>query len=81
MVVSVEFYGAQRTLTQTREVKVPLLGSCRVSDVAGYIRQRYPQLPLDEENFLVSVNNNVSTLNHILNPNDRIAFLPHIGGG
>ena len=81
MVVSVEFYGAQRMLTQTQEVKVLLFENGRVSDVAEYIRRRYPNLPLSEEDFLVTVNSHVSTLNHSLNPNDKIAFLPHIGGG
>jgi molybdopterin converting factor small subunit len=81
MVVSVEFYGAQRALTQTHEVKVPLPENGRVRDVAEYIGYRYPDLTLSEESFLVIVNNKASTLNHILNCNDKITFLPHIGGG
>ena len=81
MVVSVEFHGAQRKLTRTHEVKVPLLENGRVRDVAKYICHRYPGLTLSEENFLVIVNNKVSSLNHILDYNDKIAFLPHIGGG
>jgi molybdopterin converting factor small subunit len=81
MVVSVEFYGAQRKLTRTHEVKVPLTENGRVREVAKYISHRYPGLTLSEENFLVIVNNKVSGLNHILDCNDKIAFLPHIGGG
>ncbi|MCD4717090.1 MAG: MoaD/ThiS family protein [Desulfobacterales bacterium] len=81
MVVSVEFYGAQRALTRTHEVKVPLPENGRVRDVAKYIGHRYPGLTLNEDNFLVMVNNKASTLNHILCYNDKIAFLPHIGGG
>jgi molybdopterin converting factor small subunit len=81
MVVSVEFYGAQRKLTRTREVKVPVLENGRVRDVAEYIAHRYLELILDDENFLVIVNNKVSSLNHTLKYKDKIAFLPHIGGG
>jgi len=81
MVVSVEFYGAQRALTQTREVRVSLLENGRVRDVVKYLGHLYPDLTLGEGNFLVIVNNKVSTLNHTLNYNDKVTFLPHIGGG
>jgi molybdopterin converting factor small subunit len=81
MVVSVQFCGVQRALTQVHEIQVPILKNDRVSDVLVYVRDWYPELPLSEEGVLVTVNNNISTMNHILNPNDKITFLPHIGGG
>ena len=81
MVVSVEFLGAQRALTRTGRVAVPLRGRGRVKDVFGYIMGCYPELPLDEKGLVVTVNSKVSTIDHVLDPDDRVAFLPHIGGG
>jgi molybdopterin converting factor small subunit len=81
MVVSVQFFGAQRSLTKTNEIQIPLTENGRVSDVFGYVRNCYPDLPLNEEGVLVTVNDKASDMNHVLKPDDNIAFLPHVGGG
>ena len=81
MEVSVQFFGVQRTLTKTREVQVELTENGRVSDVCLFLMDRYPDLPLNEEDVLITVNNRASNMNHILSPNDHITFLPHVGGG
>ena len=38
-------------------------------------------LRLAEEGLLVTVNNQISAPNRILKANDRVSFIPHIGGG
>jgi molybdopterin converting factor small subunit len=81
MVVMVQFFGIQRALTQTNEVEVPLNGQGRVGDVFSYIQNCYPDLELCEEDLLVTVNSKVSSMEQGLNPYDKLAFLPHIGGG
>ena len=81
MVVSVHFFGAQRTLTKTQELQVKLTENGRVSDVCLFLKNRYPDFPLNEEDVLITVNNRASSMNHILSPNDHITFLPHVGGG
>ena len=81
MVISVNFFGLQRKLTRTDQIQIPLQRETRVNDVACYIKERYPELPLNEEGLLVTVNNQISAPNRILKANDRIAFIPHIGGG
>jgi molybdopterin converting factor small subunit len=81
MVVSVQFIGALRTLTKTREIQIPLTKDGRVCDVLMYLMDCYPDLPLSEQGMLVTVNNKASNINHILNPDDSIIFLPHVGGG
>lgn len=81
MVVSVQFFGAQRTLTKTPELQVELTENSRVSDVCLLLMNRYPDLPLNEEDILVTVNNRASSMKRILSPNDHITFLPHVGGG
>ena len=81
MEVSVHFFGAQRTITNTRELQVNLKEGGRVNDVCLFLMDLYPDLPLNEEDILVTVNNKASGMNHILSPNDLITFLPHVGGG
>jgi molybdopterin converting factor small subunit len=81
MMVLVQFHGIQRLLTRTHEVQVPLLKGRRVRDVFLYIRNCYPDLSLSEKAVMITVNDNVSAMNALLNPNDKISFLPHIGGG
>ncbi len=81
MVVSVQFFGAQRSLTKTSEIQIPLTENGRVSDVFVYLIDCYPDLHLSEEDVLVTVNNKTSNMNHTLNPDDNITFLPHVGGG
>lgn len=81
MVVSVQFHGVQRALTQSNEIHVPLPEDRRVSDVLIYVKKSYPELELNGNDFLVTVNNKISSINEVLNPNDKITFLPHIGGG
>ena len=81
MFVSVQFHGIQRALIQTNEIRVPILKNGLVRDVFLYVRDSYPDLPLNEKEVLVSVNNKVKTMDHILSPDDKITFLPHIGGG
>jgi len=81
MRVSVQFYGAQRALTGTQEILVPLSNNQRISDVFLYIRECFPKLKLSEEDILITLNNKISTMDQMLSPKDRIAFLPHIGGG
>ena len=81
MEVSVQLFGSQRTITGSRKIQIELEENGRVSDVCLVLMDRYPELPLDEENILITVNNEASNMDHILNPDDHITFLPHVGGG
>ena len=81
MNVSVHFTGFQRTLTKVKSIKVPLLDNMRVCDVLQYIKERFPQLAIQESEVFVVVNNDVSLGDRLLKSNDRISIFPHIGGG
>ena len=81
MVVSVNLFGLQRKLTRKDQIQISFQEEMRVTDVASYIRERYPELGLDEEGLVVTVNNQISTPDRILKANDKISFIPHIGGG
>jgi molybdopterin converting factor small subunit len=81
MVVSVQFQGAQREVTRKREIEVPVSRDARVKDVIAYVKGCYPELTLTRKEVLITVNNTVSNKNHVLKSNDKITFVPHIGGG
>ena len=81
MVVSVQFLGIQRQVAHIDEIQVPLLEEARVTDVIRYLEEHYPDLSLNDEGVLVSVNNRISNPDRILETHDRVAFIPHIGGG
>jgi len=81
MRVSVEFHGVHRAITRVNKTRVSLSSNARVRDLLQHIQQTYPGLHLCQNDIMISINNRVSGLNHTLNPEDRISFLPHIGGG
>ena len=81
MKVSVQFHGVHRAITQVNEIRLALASNARVSDLFTYIERTYPDLQLSQDDIMVSINDQVSTINHSLNPEDKISFLPHIGGG
>ena len=81
MEISVKFCASQRMLTQTDRIEMPLNKEIRVLDVIEYVKELYPELPLNQKTYLVTVNQEVSQPDRILMPNDRVSFVPHIGGG
>lgn len=82
MFVSISFLGLQRRLVNTENIKIRLSKQVeRVSDLFGYLNDQYPELSLDREKVLVTVNSVESSLDHKLKANDEIMFMPHIGGG
>ena len=81
MVLSVEFFGMQRSITNTDSIDVAVTGKTVVSDILDYVRQQYPALPLDERILMVIVNHEIAALDTVLRANDTVSFLPVIGGG
>ena len=81
IVVSIQFFGMQRAVTKTDSIDMPVTEKTRVTDALEYVRQRYPELPLDQETLLITVNHEQVSPDTILKPNDTISFLPSIGGG
>ena len=81
MKVSVQFHGVHRAITRVNEIRFALASNARVSDLFRHIQRTYPDLQLSQDDIMVSINDQVSTMNHSLNPEDKISFLPHIGGG
>jgi len=81
MQVSIEFLGNQRIITRTDSINLSMTEKMTVNDALEYVRQQYPELPLDEGMILITVNKVIVPLDRILSTNDTISFLPPIGGG
>ena len=63
------------------EMRFLLSSDARVSDLVTRIKGAYPDLHLSQDDFVVSINDQISSVNHPLHSDDMVAFLPHIGGG
>jgi molybdopterin converting factor small subunit len=76
IVVSIKFLGMQRAVTKTDSIDMPITEKTRVTDAL-----EYPELPLDQETLLITVNHEQASPDTMLKPNDTVSFLPAIGGG
>lgn len=81
MTVSVNFIGQQRVLAKTDSIQVPINGRSSVADVLDHLKTAFPKLTFPENAMLVTVNDQAATMDHILGKDDKISFLPFIGGG
>lgn len=81
MVVSVQFHGVHRATTRTKEVDVSLPPDARVDDLMRRLERTYPGLNLSQNDFVLSINDHIPFEDQPLNDADKVAFLPHIGGG
>jgi len=81
MIASIEFLGMQRAVTKTNSIDMPITEKTRVNNALEYVRQQYPELHLDERMVLITVNQEIASLDRILKANDIVSFLPFISGG
>jgi molybdopterin converting factor small subunit len=81
MAVSIEFLGMQRAVVSMDRMDMPASPNTKVRDALKYVRQRHPNLDLDESMMLIIVNLKTASLDTALKDNDTVSFLPIIGGG
>ena len=81
MVVSVSFNGVQRKVTSTDQIQVSVSERTCVNDVLRFILEYYPNILINKDAVLVTINSEISDLDQVLKNNDQICFIPHIGGG
>jgi molybdopterin converting factor small subunit len=68
-------------LVQADSIDVPIMDNMCVLDLFLIIAERYPQLALEKRHTLLTVNNRMCPEDRVLESDDRISFIPHIGGG
>jgi len=81
MIASIKFLGMQRVITNTDSLDIPINGNTRVQNALEYVRQHYPELPLEEGMVIITVNHEIAKPDRILKDKDTISFLPLIAGG
>jgi len=81
MIASIKFLGMQRVITNTDNLDMPINGNTRVQNALEYVRQRYPELPLEDGMVITTVNHEIAKPDRILKDKDTISFLPLIAGG
>jgi molybdopterin converting factor small subunit len=81
MSVSIKFHGMQRVITNTDRLDMPAKENMKVQDALEYIRQRYPDFPLEDGMTIITVNHAIATPDRILKDKDTISILPMIAGG
>ena len=79
--ISIHFFGIQRLATKTDSIDMPITETTCVSDALEYVRQRYPDIPLNKKTVLVTVNQEMASFETHLKENDVVLFIPFIGGG
>jgi molybdopterin converting factor small subunit len=81
MTVAINFHGFQRAVTKKNHVNMNISDKTRVHDALEYVNKLFPELPLNGEMVLITINEKLASLDSALRPDDSISFLPHIGGG
>jgi molybdopterin converting factor small subunit len=79
--ISIEFFGMQCAVTKTDSIYMPVTENMKVTDALEYVRNQYPALPLDGGTVLITVNQEMASLDTVLKANDTVLFLPFISGG
>jgi molybdopterin converting factor small subunit len=81
MWVTVHFHALQREITKADQIELRIEEGSHVNNVLRLIKEMYPDLPLEEETVMATVDNQVTPLDRPLEDEDNISFIPHIGGG
>jgi molybdopterin converting factor small subunit len=81
MVVSIELFGIHRDVAKIEKVIMPITEKTPLRNALAYIRKMYPDMVLDENMILMTVNHETASLDRLLVSNDTVCILPHIGGG
>jgi molybdopterin converting factor small subunit len=80
--ISISFLGLHRKLINSNNIRVRLTEQIQnISDLFKYLNDKYPELPLNRNSVIVTVNNVESSFDYKLKENDEVLFMPHIGGG
>ena len=80
--VSINFLGMHRRLIKSNNISLRISEQIQhISDLFGYLNEKYPELCLNRNSVMVTVNNIESSFDYKLKENDEVLFMPHIGGG
>ena len=81
MNISVQFIGKHRTETGSDSITIPLDKVKSVSDVLRKIKKWHPHISISESAVIATVNDEIAKMSTVLRADDRVSFLPVVGGG
>jgi molybdopterin converting factor small subunit len=81
MVISIELLGLHRDIAKIEKVIMPITEKTPLRNALEFLRKLYPDMVLDENMILMTVNHELASLDRLLVSNDTVCILPHIGGG
>jgi molybdopterin converting factor subunit 1 len=81
MKVRVKFFAILRERTGLGEVSKELADGSTVADLWQQLQRDYPKLDVPGIRMLYAVNQNYVSLDHKLNDNDEVVFVPPVSGG
>jgi molybdopterin converting factor small subunit len=80
-IVTIELLGIQRTIAGIDSISMPLGEKDLAKDVLCFLREKFPEMDLDEKKLHIVVNHEVVSPERVLKANETVCLIPHIGGG
>ncbi|MBT3207715.1 MAG: MoaD/ThiS family protein [Bacteroidetes bacterium] len=77
MEINILFFGILNDIVGTNQIKIPFVKN--ISELKDYLFRKYPDL--ENQKFIISVNEEIADNLTQLSPNDEIALLPPFAGG
>jgi molybdopterin synthase sulfur carrier subunit len=80
MRINVRYFGQFRDITGLTEEEIETKEGITVIEFRDQVRKKYPRIAAKRE-VLVAVNNTFTSLDIVINPEDKVAFFPPVSGG
>jgi molybdopterin synthase sulfur carrier subunit len=80
MRINVRYFGQFRDITGLTEEEIETEDGITVIELRDQVRKKYPRIAAKRE-VLVAVNNTFTSLDIVINPEDKVAFFPPVSGG
>jgi molybdopterin converting factor subunit 1 len=81
MKVRVKFFAILRERVGTGEISREVASGSTVADLWHELQRDYPKLAVPGIRLLYAVNRNYVSVDHELNDNDEVVFVPPVSGG
>jgi molybdopterin converting factor small subunit len=79
--VTIELLGTQRAVAGIDSINMPIREMTVMKDVLHFLRANFPEMDLDDKKLQLAVNYEIVSPERVLNANDTVCLIPHIGGG
>jgi molybdopterin converting factor subunit 1 len=81
MRVTVRLFARLRDIAGTSELSRDIAAGATIGDLWRQLATEFPELGDYERSISTAVNADYARMNHVLGPDDEVAFLPPVSGG